>query len=182
MTTATLPSRREARYWGWLVASGVIGIIAGVLAVVYPGITILVLALLLGAGLLIQGVLEVTAGIRAQSGQRGRVWMIVFGVLTAVAGLICLFSPGVGIFTLLFGLALWFLVAGITDLALAFSTPEHRGWNIALGILGIIAAITVIALPGVAIGTVALIAGIGFVLRGALDIGLGLTMRKVLKN
>jgi uncharacterized membrane protein HdeD (DUF308 family) len=62
---------------------------------------------------------------------------------------------------------------------MAFSASENRGWNIAMGVLGLLAAIILIVQPGLAIGTVAVLAGILFIVRGAMDIGLGMQLRRV---
>jgi uncharacterized membrane protein HdeD (DUF308 family) len=170
--------RNLARHWKWLIAEGVLGIIAGILALAYPGITVLVLALLLGVGLLLQGVLELVAGFGVRSGTPGRGWLIAFGILSAVAGIICLVHPGAGVFAIILGLTVWFAVAGINDLSMAFAASENRGWNIAMGVLGLLAAIILIVQPGLAIGTVAVLAGILFIVRGAMDIGLGMQLRR----
>lgn len=169
---------RVARRWPWLVAEGVLGIIAGIVALFYPGVTVLALALLLGIGLLLQGVLEVIAAVGSEAGTPGRVWVGVFGVITAIAGLICLVHPGAGVFALILGLALWFALVGVNDLTMAFSGSEHRGWNAIIGVLGIAAAIVLIVQPGLAIRTVAIIAGITFIARGILDVALGLYLRR----
>jgi uncharacterized membrane protein HdeD (DUF308 family) len=168
-----------ARHWKWLIAEGVLGVIAGILAIAYPHVTVLVLALLLGVGLLLQGVLELVAGFGIRSGTPGRGWLIAFGILSAVAGIICLVHPGAGVFAIIIGLTVWFAIAGINDLSMAFSGSENRGWNIAMGVLGILAAIILIVQPGLAIGTVAIIAGIFFIIRGVMDIALGMQLRRV---
>lgn len=169
--------RRAARRWPWLVAEGVLGIVAGVIAVVYPSVTVIVLAVLLGFGLLLQGVLEVMAAAGSAAGTPGRVWLGIFGVITAVAGLICLIHPGAGVFAIILGLTFWFALAGVNDLMMAFARSERRAWNLVLGILGIVAAVVLIVQPDLAIHTVAIIAGITFIVRGILDIGLGLLLR-----
>lgn len=170
--------RRAARRWPWLVAEGVLGIVAGVVAIIYPHVTVIVLAVLLGIGLVLQGVLEVMAAAGSAAGTRGRVWLGIFGVITAVAGLICLIHPGAGVFAIILGLTFWFALAGVNDLSMAFSRTENRTWNLVLGVLGIVAAVVLIVQPGLAIHTVAIIAGITFIVRGILDVGLGLLLRR----
>lgn len=174
--TGTL--RTAVRSWKWLLAEGVLGVIAGILALAYPDVTVLVLAVLLGFGLLIQGVLELMAGIAIRSGTPGRGWLIAFGIISLVAGIICLVHPGAGVFAIILGLTVWFAVSGINDLSMAFGSGENRAWNIAMGVLGLIAAIILIVQPGLAIGTVAILAGVLFILRGVMDIGLSMQLRR----
>ncbi len=51
-------------------------------------------------------------------------------------------------------------VVGIDDLMRSAIDSEQRGWNIVLGVLSLIAAVLLLANPGVAVGTIALLAGI----------------------
>ena len=48
---------------------------------------------------------------------------------------------------------------------------EQRGWNIVLGVLSLIAAVLPLASPGVAVGTIALLAGIMLIVRGCWSSG-----------
>ena len=169
---------RVAQAWPWAIAGGVLAIVAGFIALFYPGVTVLALAILLGAFLLVQGVVQLMDASRLPAGS-GRGWLIAYGALGVVAGIICLFSPAAGVVALVVGLVLWFLVSGIDDLAQAAASIRHRGWNITLGVIGIVAAVVIVARPGVAVGTVALLAGLGLLLRGALLVGLGVQMRRV---
>lgn len=170
--------RREAGGWGWVMASGILGVLLGILALVYPGIAILGAAFVLGIGLIVQGIIEIGVAFRAETGTAGRGWLGAFGVIALIAGILVVFRPGGGVLVLVWGLILWFLFAGINDLIVAGSQREHRGWNIALGVLGVLAAIVLIASPAAAIGLIVLLVALGFLLRGGADIGLALSMRK----
>ncbi|WP_433782607.1 HdeD family acid-resistance protein [Actinomycetospora sp. CA-101289] len=141
MSARTTPgglAPRTSPQWGWVAASGVIGILIGVLALFFPGVTILAAAVFLGIGLVVQGIVEITAAIRGGTGATGRGWLVAFGVLALVAGVLVLFVPGTGVLVLVWGLILWFAVAGVNDLVAAASTREHRGWNIAMRIISLI--------------------------------------------
>jgi uncharacterized membrane protein HdeD (DUF308 family) len=169
---------RTSPQWGWLAASGVIGIVIGVLALFFPGATILTAAVFLGVGLIVQGIVEIAAAIRAGAGAAGRGWLVAFGVLALVAGVLVLFRPGAGVLILVWGLILWFVIAGVNDLVAAASLREHRGWNIAMGAISLIVALALLFSPGTAVGVLALFIALGFILRGALALGLALTMRR----
>ena len=82
-----------------------------------------------------QGALEIGVAWRAETGSTGRGWLAAFGVLVLVAGVLVLFNPGGGVVALVWGLILWFVIAGVHDLLVGFSQSEHRGWNIVLGVL-----------------------------------------------
>jgi uncharacterized membrane protein HdeD (DUF308 family) len=169
---------RTSPQWGWLAASGVVGILIGVLALFFPGATIVSAAVFLGIGLVVQGIVEIAAAIRAGAGSTGRGWLVAFGVLALVAGVLVLFRPGAGVVVLVWGVILWFAVAGVNDLVAAASTRQHRGWNIAMGIISLIVALALLVSPGTAVGVLALFIALGFILRGALALGMALTMRR----
>ena len=170
--------RRDATGWGWVMASGVLGVLIGIVALVFPGAALIGAALALGIGLLVQGVLEIVVAIRAETGTAGRGWIAAFGVVALIAGVLVLFRPGGGVLVLVWGLILWFLFAGIHDLIVAGSQREHRGWNITVGVLGVLAAIVLLVSPGTALGLIAVLVALGFLLRGGADIGLAVSMRK----
>jgi uncharacterized membrane protein HdeD (DUF308 family) len=171
-----------ARHWRWVVADGVIGLIFGVLALVYPSITVLALGVLLGIGLLMQGVLEIYAAVKAWPGTPGRVSLTVIGILVLVAGIICIVQPGAGVFAITLGLAIWFLLSGIADLGLAASGNEHRLSNLVLGIIEVAAALILVLDRNAAIATIAIIAGVSFIVRGALAIYLGWKLRALAQS
>src|SRR6056297_2698813 len=84
-----------ADQWWLFLIRGIAAILFGVLALIWPGLTIIVLTLFWGAYSLIDGVLSIYAGIAGRPEQRGpRWWLIVVGVLGIAAGLIALILPG----------------------------------------------------------------------------------------
>jgi short repeat uncharacterized protein DUF308/putative transmembrane protein PGPGW len=167
----------SARRWQWVVLDGVIGVAFGILALAYPNVTAAALGILLGIGLLIQGIIEIWAGVVAWPGTTGRAMMIVVGILVLIAGLICILRPGAGIFAITLGLAIWFLLLGVTDLSLAATGREHRISNLILGIIEVALALVLILDRNAAIATIAIIAGLSFLLRGVLAIYLGWRLR-----
>jgi uncharacterized membrane protein HdeD (DUF308 family) len=180
MTSATSGAavRRASSGWGWIMASGVIGLFVGILALLFPVVTVIFAAIVLGIGLLVQGILEIGVAWRAETGSTGRGWLAAFGILALVAGILVLFRPGAGVVALAWGLILWFIIVGIHDLIVAGSEREHRAWNIVLGILSLIVALILLFSPSTAVGTIAVIVALGFLLRGAADVGLALSMRR----
>lgn len=180
MTSASSASgvRREASGWGWILASGILGLLLGVFALFFPAAAILGAAIALGIGLLIQGALEIGVAWRGETGSTGRGWLAAFGVLVLLAGILVLFHPGGGILVLVWGLILWFVIAGINDLLVAGSQREHRTWNIVLGLLSLVAAFILLVSPGTALRLIAIMVALGFLFRGAAEIGLALSMRR----
>lgn len=164
-------------HWGWLLVIAVLEIIAGIFAVAFPGITVLALSIIFGVDLLIIGVVSVATVFRIPSGASGRGWAAVLGVLAIVGGLICLLRPATGVFAILIGLSIWFFAAGLNDLARAVAGPQ-RWFPGIVGVLSLVAGVIVLSNPWTGIGTVALIVGFGFILRGAMDATAAFAIRR----
>jgi uncharacterized membrane protein HdeD (DUF308 family) len=161
----------DARKWWLVLILGALSIAAGVLAVAYPDITLLVLGLVLGIYLVIAGSTWVALGTSEpllSSG--GRALRIVVGVLGILAGLVCLVRPGAGVLTLLIALSFWFIVVGVSDLSRAIESHEDRVISIILGVVSIAAGVIIVANPDIGLATLALIAGIGFIVRGTVEV------------
>jgi uncharacterized membrane protein HdeD (DUF308 family) len=164
----------------WVVGLlGVISIAAGVLALAYPDITLLVLGLVLGINLVLIGTAWVALGTMEPHSDSGRILRILVGFLGILAGLICLVRPGAGVLVLLIALSFWFIMVGIADLARAMETHEQRAISIILGVVSIAAGVIIVADPDIGLTTLALIAGIGFIVRGTVELGAAFYIRRL---
>lgn len=130
-----------SRMWGWIAMRGVIGILFGILAFVWPWGTAWALAIAWGAFVLADGVLTVFSGWQIHRG--GHSWWpyLFFGLTGAVAGIISLAWPGITILVLVYVVAFWALFGGITQIAAAVRLrKEIEGeWSMILG--GVIAVL-----------------------------------------
>src|SRR5262245_46671998 len=104
----------------WVVALlGLVSIAAGVLALAYPDITLLVLGLVVGINFLMIGSTWIALATTERQSDGGRILRFFVGFLAILAGLICLVRPGAGVLTLLIAVSFWFIVTGVADLARA---------------------------------------------------------------
>ncbi len=165
----------------WLVGLlGLISIAAGVLALAYPDITLLVLGLIVGVYFIIFGTLWVMLGVSEPlMSTGGRILRILVGFLGLLAGLICLVRPGAGVLTLLIALSFWFILVGVSDLARATEGHEHRVIAAILGVVGIAVGVIIVANPDIGLATLALIAGIGLIVRGSVEVTAAIYMRQL---
>ncbi len=161
-----------------LLVLGAVDLVCGIVALIWPGVTILVLALIFGLLLLLAGALALAVGAAARRGGLSPVLAWTLGAVAIVAGVVCLAHPGAGVWAIVLGVAFWFLMTGLGDLLVASATPAHRWWFVLLGALSIVAAVVLLVHPGVAIVTVSLVAGIWFLVRGGSEIVLGLMLRR----
>ncbi len=147
----------------------------GLGAIVWPGITVLALALLFGAYTLVDGITALAMGFGRGVGS-DRVYMITLGVLGVIAGLIALIWPQITVIVLLVVIAVWAIVAGVTQIAAAIRLRKviQNEWFLALsGAVAVILGILLIVQPGagaialvVAIATFALVWGIVLIVLG----------------
>jgi len=164
----------------WLVALlGLLSIVVGILALAYPDITLLALGLFFGINLLIAGILWVMVGVDEDSGAGGRALRLIVGFLAILAGMVCLVRPGASLLALLIVVAFWFVMVGVADLARAFSEPRHRVLSAILGLIGIAAGVIIVANPDIGLETLALLAGIAFIVRGTVELIAGFALRSL---
>jgi uncharacterized membrane protein HdeD (DUF308 family) len=159
----------QPRHWWALVLLGVVQIAAGVLAIAYPDLTLLVLALIFGINVLFAGIVLVVVGTDEES-EGSRVLRVVTGFLAALAGLILIVHPGQSLLVLLLAVAFFFVLLGIGDLSRAVHQKEGRFLSALLGLLTIAAGVILVADPDIGLETLALLAGIAFIARGTLEL------------
>jgi uncharacterized membrane protein HdeD (DUF308 family) len=121
-------SRRQ-RASGWTLASGIVSILAGIVALVWPGITALWLALLIGAWALVLGITQIVVSVQART-VIGSWWAwLAAGIVLALFGLYVFFFPGAGILGLLGVVAAFAFATGILLLAAGFQLFRIVGWT-----------------------------------------------------
>lgn len=169
--------------WWVLVLTGVLSVIFGFVAIIWPSITIGVLALLLAVYIGIYGVVDIVSGIKKFSSG------FLPAALTTVVGLLFLgvsvyllsnVGSGLAIATLVLVIALSFIVRGVVSIVVAFADPDFKAtrWlNVVMGALSVLAGLVVVWYPDAA--TLAWVWVIGFfaLVSGALQIGLGFTAK-----
>ncbi len=99
---------------------GVLGIVAGVLVLFWPGITVLVLALLVGFWAIFTGIMEIVAAIRLRKQIEGEAFLIAAGALSLIAGIVIVFNPLAGAFGIALLVGIYALLHGVMLLVLAF--------------------------------------------------------------
>jgi uncharacterized membrane protein HdeD (DUF308 family) len=173
---------RALRPWTALYAAGATTLILGLIVLIWPRATLLVLALLFGCYLVISGVLSVVEGIsRKDAGSSGmRVAYIVLGVLGVLLGLFCLRRIDVTVLVLAFMVAAFWIMRGSLDLAAAMSGGEqYAGLRALTGVLSLVAGILVLFWPGITLTALLVVAGIWLIMYGISLLFLGRQLHKV---
>jgi uncharacterized membrane protein HdeD (DUF308 family) len=154
-----------------LALRGLAAIVFGVLAFVWPDITLFALVLLFGAYMLVDGIFAIVAAVRA-AGREARWWLLLIeGVLGVLAGLVAAFWPGLTALALLYFIAAWAIVSGILEVigAIRLRREIEGEWALGLsGALSVLFGILLVVIPAPAgllslvwlIGAYALVFGV----------------------
>ena len=169
-----------ARNWWVLAIRGVVAVLFGICAFIWPGLTIAVLVLLWGAFALVDGIFAIV------SGASSRWWSLVaFGVLGVIAGLVALFMPGITAFALLMVIAAWAIVRGVLDIVAAIQLRrELTGeWLLALGgVASIVFGILIVMFPLSGALAVVWLIGLQALIVGVVLIALAFRLRRIHKE
>ena len=111
----------------WLVLVGIAGIVFGLMAFVWPGITALVLLYLIAFWAIFIGVMQILAAVRLRREIDNEWWLIVGGAAAVVFGVIAFVDPGTGALSLVWLIAVYAILFGVTLLALALRLRGGRG-------------------------------------------------------
>ena len=108
-----------------LLLEGVIGILAGIVAFVNPGLTAIALLYLVAAWAIVTGLAEIATGIRLRQEITGEWALILGGVLSVIFGVILAVLPAVGILSLIWLIGIYAVVFGVLMLIAAFRVRGH---------------------------------------------------------
>jgi uncharacterized membrane protein HdeD (DUF308 family) len=109
------------RHWGWALAFGILTLGAGLLALAWPGRTVVVVAVLVGIQLVAAGIFRLLAALASDDETGGtRALLALLGVLSFIVGLYALRHLAVTVATLAVALGVWLLVLGVLEVVLAF--------------------------------------------------------------
>lgn len=148
-----------------LLVRGVVGVVFGILAMVWPRSTALALIILWGCWALADGVISLGTAFTSR-GAGGRVGLVLLGLLSLVVAFFAITSPGVTAAALTWVLGIWLVVRGVFELVGAFSagTSANRWVLVAIGLLDGLIGVLLMANPGrAALGIAFLIGLLAFV-------------------
>lgn len=159
-----------SRAWWVFLIRGIAGILFGIGAFLWPGLTIAVLVLMFGAYALVDGIFSIIAGISARNEVERWWWMILVGIAGIITGVLTFLWPGITALVLLYFIAAWAILMGIFQAAAAIRLrKEIEGeWLLIVGgIASVIFGVLLIIRPGAGalasiwiIGSYAIIFGI----------------------
>lgn len=135
--------------WWDLVLRGIVAILFGLLALIWPAITLMALVVLFAVYAILDGVIALTALFTPEG--RSRWWsFLLVGLLGIAAGIVALSYPHIAALALYIIIASWAILIGIVELGAALAGSEEMGsrWLWALsGILSLVFGVLLFAYP-----------------------------------
>jgi uncharacterized membrane protein HdeD (DUF308 family) len=106
--------------WGLLLFEGILGILAGAIALIWPGITALAFLYLLAAWAIITGITELIAPLAFPMSGGRAVLMVLSGVLSVAFGVLIAAQPSSGLLAVVWLIGVYAIVVGIMYVAVYF--------------------------------------------------------------
>lgn len=155
---ATLPIVNAlASKWWLLLVRGILAVLFGIMAVAWPGLTLVTLILLYGAFAFVDGLTAIWVSVSS------RAWgLLFFGILGVIVGIFAFVYPGITAIALLYLIAAWAFVRGIFEIITAIQLRKEisNEWVLILsGLISIIFGVVLVANPGA--GALAMVVVIG---------------------
>jgi uncharacterized membrane protein HdeD (DUF308 family) len=168
------------RAWWALLIGGIASVVFGVLAILWPGLTALVLALFFAASILVDGVVMAYGAVKHRAGSsHWWLWLLV-GLLGIVAGGIGLVSPPTALGALMLLIAAYAMATGVLLIWAGFKLREeisHEWLLWLLGVLSIVFGVLLLSHPVIGLMTVVWFVAAWAIVTGIIKIMLALEAR-----
>lgn len=143
-----------SRAWGVLLFLGLASIVIGIIVMIWPGKTVVVVAVLLAIYLVVSGIFEIIRGFGKGISGGMRALLFIGGILSLILGLFAFRgfvvedSPFNAVWLLALFVAINFIFRGVGQLMEASERKAGRGWNIFGGIVSLLLGIIILVTPG----------------------------------
>jgi uncharacterized membrane protein HdeD (DUF308 family) len=169
-----------AKNWWLVLLRGLAAIAFGIVALTWPGITLVALMLVYGIYAVADGVMALIAAC-AGGTIAPRWWLVLIGLLGLAAGAFTLVYPGITAVLILGILAAWCVVRGIFEIigAIRLRKEIDNEWMLVVsGILSVIVGAVLLARPITGVFALVWLLGIFGIASGLLLIGFAFRLRK----
>ncbi|MGW5324217.1 HdeD family acid-resistance protein [Rhodococcus pyridinivorans] len=189
MSTSSVSSNDPFRsllkqIWWVVLLRGILAVLFGVVALVWPGITVWALVVVFAAYAIIDGIVLVVQSVRDKP--EGWGWWLAMGVVSVLAGLVALFWPGITALALLYVIAFYAILFGITGIVggIRFRKVPESGWvwSVLAGVVAVLFGIVLLIFPGEGILSLIVLLGIYAILFGVLLVILAFQARSAAKK
>jgi uncharacterized membrane protein HdeD (DUF308 family) len=166
--------------WKSTLLSGILAVILGILALTWPGITIVVAAIFFGAYLLVTGFAQVVFAFSLHVSAGGRVLLFISGAAALILAVLCFRSLAQSILLLAIWIGVGFIFRGVATAVSAISDPTLPGrwWEIFIGGISLVAGVIMLASPFQSIATLTVVVGIWLIVIGVFEVVSSFGIRK----
>ncbi|MCM4080306.1 HdeD family acid-resistance protein [Paractinoplanes hotanensis] len=174
------PSASPFPWWTSLLL-GVFSVIFGIVVLAWPGLSLRVMAALVGIWLLLAGLFRIVgAFLPVGRGLARSVLSGLVGMILVVAGVICLRNIVTALGVLAAIVALTWLLGGIATFVMGLQeTGGARALLLVVGGLSVIAGLVFVFTPSLSLGVMIVLTGISGIVVGLFEIALGFRLRRV---
>jgi uncharacterized membrane protein HdeD (DUF308 family) len=182
MTDSTESMLHElADHWGLVVAMGVASVVIGIMAIVWPGKTVVVVAIFFAAWLFVSGIVAVIQTFTSSGDAGARFLHGLIGLLSIIVGFALLRTPFQSVEVMIYALGIFWVIQGVIGFIGAFQTKQGRGWRLFMAIVGVIAGIIILVYPMSSAVTLAFFGGIWLIILGVMQLVAGWQLRSASK-
>ena len=157
--------------WPAFIAAGLGAIVVGIILLAWPKATLAIAAVLIGASLIVAGMLRLVDGFTAHEASGGRrVAHVLIGLVAIIVGLYCIRHYHLTIAVLAIVVGLFWVLHGIADITVSlFAGPfPGRGLTVIAGILSLAAGVVVLFWPTISLTVLIAVLGIWLIVYGLL--------------
>jgi uncharacterized membrane protein HdeD (DUF308 family) len=166
--------------WWSILLRGLLAILIGTIALALPGITLAALVFLFAAYALVDGVFSIVGAVRAVASHERWFSLLIEGIVGIAAGVITVMWPAITALGLVYVIAAWAIVTGVSEIVAAIRLRRHIAgeWLLALsGIASVIFGVLVAAMPVAGALVIAVWFGIYELVFGAMLVVLAFRLR-----
>jgi uncharacterized membrane protein HdeD (DUF308 family) len=147
---------------GQIIGIAVVGLLLGLIGLIFPGATLLTVAILFGSFLVATGIFRIMSAVIADELSPPLRWLsAVLGILVVIAGILCLANPFRSLVVLAFIIGLGWIMDGIVDFSSGLRHAIRPRWfGYVSGIVSIAAGVAMFVLPAAGVAALVLIGSV----------------------
>ncbi|OZE83731.1 hypothetical protein CH304_08635 [Rhodococcus sp. 15-649-1-2] len=177
--------------WWAVLLRGIVAVIFGIVALVWPGVTVWALVVVFGAYAIVDGISAIIRAVQSRRVESGWVWWLLGGVVSLVAGIVAFVWPGITALAAVFVIGIWAIMGGILEIAgsirlrkVAGTSPGASHWGMLLfaGIVELLFGLVLVFSPVSGILSIVWLIGVFAVLFGVLFVVSAFQVRSAAKK
>ena len=110
----------EEKLWWATLVGGMVGVAAGIVTLLMPGVTAVALLLLIAFWAIVRGIFDIVAAIRLRQAIEGEWLLALVGALSVAFGVVMMLFPGAGALAVILWIGAFAIALGATLVALSF--------------------------------------------------------------